>query len=258
VSADTTPPDVDSLGPVQDANEGDAEPCRWSVGAAALVVVSTVVTTLVAGLLAGLVMHALWPAPLQAACVGVALGAAYVLQVWFVRFLAKRRGSSLADAVGLRRIVDPLRVVLAALFAMLVARFGTAVFAIVLEQFHVTLQGQNIDPTNVLPQGPLGMVVTIVLVCVFAPIAEEVVFRGVLLPALQARWGVVAGVIGSAAVFAAMHVSLYAFVPIGLFGLILAWLYVKTENLAVPILAHALFNSVGIIALYALKAGGGL
>lgn len=175
-----------------------------------------------------------------------------------MRLLARHKGCSLSDAVELRHIADPLRAVLAALFAMVIARFAAAAFAIVLDQLHVGLQGQNLDPTKVLPQGSLGMAVTIALVCVLAPIAEEVVFRGVVLSALWTRWGAGVGVVGSAAVFAAMHVSLYAFVPIGFFGLILAWLYVKTENLAVPIFAHALFNSVGLIGLYALKAGGAL
>ena len=84
--------------------------------------------------------------------------------------------------------------------------------------------------------------VTVVVV----PLAEELVFRGILYPAIKcygfprlARWG-------TSALFAAIHCNLAIFLPLLLLALVLTWLYEKTDNLLAPIVAHSLFNAVNL------------
>ena len=55
---------------------------------------------------------------------------------------------------------------------------------------------------------------------------------------------------GSAAVFAAIHFSAAIFLPLLLLGLMLAWLYEKTNNLLASITAHSLFNAINVALLF--------
>ena len=94
------------------------------------------------------------------------------------------------------------------------------------------------------------------LVLVYAPLVEEIVFRGILLQRWGQKWGIRSGVIASSVLFGVLHLNN----PVGLtlFGLAMALLYVKTQSLWVPIGCHALNNlaAVGIDWLSKVTAGG--
>ena len=70
----------------------------------------------------------------------------------------------------------------------------------------------------------------IVAVVILAPIAEEIFFRGVVFNALLREGGRRWAFIGSSALFAIIHVSLVALLPIFLLGLALAWIYQRTRQ----------------------------
>lgn len=86
----------------------------------------------------------------------------------------------------------------------------------------------------------------VVAVVIVAPIAEEVFFRGVAFNAWLRERGRRFAYIGSAALFAAIHVSLVSLLPIFLLGLALAWVYRRTRSLVAPIAMHATFNAISI------------
>ena len=88
--------------------------------------------------------------------------------------------------------------------------------------------------------------VVIVTVVILAPVAEEVFFRGVVFNAWLREGGRRWAYIGSAALFAAIHLSLVVFVPIFLLGLALAWVYDRTRNLLAPIAMHATVNGITV------------
>jgi membrane protease YdiL (CAAX protease family) len=54
---------------------------------------------------------------------------------------------------------------------------------------------------------------------------------------------------GVSFLFALIHWDAAAFVALFLLALALTWLYEKTDNLLVPITAHAFFNAVNLILL---------
>lgn len=89
----------------------------------------------------------------------------------------------------------------------------------------------------------------ILLGALIAPLSEELLFRGLLLPFIARRAGVIAGVLVSAVVFSALHMNLGAFFPIFTLGLVLGGAYVATGRMGVPVLIHLLFNGVNIVAL---------
>ena len=84
-----------------------------------------------------------------------------------------------------------------------------------------------------------------------APVAEEVLFRGIALPLLAKRFGAGAAVLLTALVFASLHFNAASFGPLLLLGLVLALAYVYSGSLWTPIALHSLFNGVNIALLYA-------
>ncbi len=79
---------------------------------------------------------------------------------------------------------------------------------------------------------------------VLAPLFEETLFRGVLLPVLTRQWGTWAGVGVSALTFGLAHLSLGELLPLVLLGLGLGWLRLRTGRLAPCVLMHALWNGL--------------
>lgn len=85
---------------------------------------------------------------------------------------------------------------------------------------------------------------------VWAPLAEEIFFRGFLFNAFRTRMPLPAAVVLSAAIFAAAHS--YALLPslaIFLAGIILASVYWWRQTLITPILLHGLLNSFGVMGI---------
>jgi membrane protease YdiL (CAAX protease family) len=91
----------------------------------------------------------------------------------------------------------------------------------------------------------LGLV-TIVL----APIAEEMLFRGILYPAIKQAGFPRLALWGTALLFAAIHLNLVTFIPLTVLAFVLTLLYERTDNLWAPITTHALFNAMNFVILY--------
>jgi membrane protease YdiL (CAAX protease family) len=78
------------------------------------------------------------------------------------------------------------------------------------------------------------------------PIAEELVFRGLVFAALVQRTPVWVAAALSAALFSAFHFDPYSFIAIFVVGVGLAVLYYRTQNLWASISAHATLNLVAL------------
>lgn len=91
-----------------------------------------------------------------------------------------------------------------------------------------------------LPAGP--NILSFVSLVVLAPILEEFLFRGYLLHRLTKKWGLWTGVLLSSVAFGAIHPDTLA---AAVTGLGLAVLYLKTQTLWAPIVAHSIYNFVG-------------
>ena len=81
---------------------------------------------------------------------------------------------------------------------------------------------------------------------VLAPLAEELVFRGLLFSGCKKIGWPKCGWIVVSLLFAAIHASAPIFLPLFVFALALTWLYEKTEGLLAPVLAHSLFNAANL------------
>ena len=86
----------------------------------------------------------------------------------------------------------------------------------------------------------------VIALVILAPIAEEVFFRGVVFNALRREAGRRWAYVGSALLFAVVHLDLVVLVPLFLLGLALAWLYERTNNLLAPMAMHAMVNAISV------------
>ena len=86
---------------------------------------------------------------------------------------------------------------------------------------------------------------------VLAPVTEEILFRGYMYRFLRDRYSVAISSLVSSAVFALIHQSVHAFVPLLLLSLILTFVYERSGKIIAPILFHAFYNAhtVGLILL---------
>jgi membrane protease YdiL (CAAX protease family) len=94
------------------------------------------------------------------------------------------------------------------------------------------------------PDGPLDALVSVGVIALAPGVGEEVVMRGVLLPALVAPLGPVGAVAASATFFAAIHLDPYRFLFTLAMGIVLGGLRLRTGSLWPPVVAHATLNTL--------------
>lgn len=101
------------------------------------------------------------------------------------------------------------------------------------------------NPTFLLGLAALSIVVV-------APV-EEFVFRGVIQGRLRGRFGPAPAIVGASLLFGSLHLANYSGNPVAIVagalmiaavGSIFGTLYERTGNLAVPILVHAIYNTI--------------
>ncbi len=90
---------------------------------------------------------------------------------------------------------------------------------------------------------------------VAAPLFEEFLFRGFLLPSLTRYVPVWVAICLSGLLFGVAHLSLSEIIPLTTLGIILGIVYARTKNLLAPMLLHSLWNSTTLISLYILGSG---
>ncbi|MGC5326762.1 CPBP family intramembrane glutamic endopeptidase [Brevibacillus sp. SYSU BS000544] len=88
----------------------------------------------------------------------------------------------------------------------------------------------------------LNGIVSIAVVGVFVPIAEEILFRGVIQTYLVRKWGAIIGIVATSFWFAIMHVDIALFLPLFVIGLGLGFVRHRYQSIWGAILLHSLNN----------------
>ncbi len=108
------------------------------------------------------------------------------------------------------------------------------------------------DLTNTAPGA--WVIVLILVVAVGAPIVEEIVYRGAVQTHLQKTAGTAVALIGTAVLFAAIHMSLIEFPGLFAFALVLGITRLRSDTLGLPIVTHMSFNAAGLILVLLVLA----
>jgi membrane protease YdiL (CAAX protease family) len=88
-----------------------------------------------------------------------------------------------------------------------------------------------------------------------APVFEEIVFRGFLLPSLTRYLPVWGAIAASAFLFAVAHLNVSEILPLATLGAVLGFVYTRSRNLLAPMLLHSLWNSGTLLSLFLLGGG---
>ena len=83
--------------------------------------------------------------------------------------------------------------------------------------------------------------------CLVIPLAEELLYRGVVERRLSLLCGSAPAIVLSAVIFGVMHWNVVQFLYAGILGLLLAWLLERTGFLYAPVLAHIGANVMAVV-----------
>lgn len=93
-------------------------------------------------------------------------------------------------------------------------------------------------------------VALVLAVVVGAPLVEELLYRGLILPSLSRAMSAPLAVLLGALWFAAAHLQAVQFLGLAVFGLVLGACWTRTGRLGMGILAHAAFNATSVVMLW--------
>jgi len=85
---------------------------------------------------------------------------------------------------------------------------------------------------------------------IFAPIVEELFFRGFLFQGFRQKYGWVKGILLSSVIFGAAHLDPVAFIPTAILGVLLAYMYHRTNSVWPGVILHGLNNAMALFTVY--------
>lgn len=124
------------------------------------------------------------------------------------------------------------------------------IYVLFIERFFPNFFEKMLDATN-LPQNflnssdPLSLIFLFVSVVIFAPIVEEIAFRGVLYNLLNKWIPLFPAALISSIIFGLLHGA--TFFQTAAIGLVLAFVYQATGDLKMAMLGHAVNNGLALV-----------
>jgi membrane protease YdiL (CAAX protease family) len=207
----------------------------------------------------GSALLAAMPAAAQIASRAAVLGLFYMFLVAVLAALASRKGRTFVEAFGLRSgAVSASRVAGSAVLVgglLVVTRTLALIWGATATAVGWNPPGTG-ELTDVFGAGGFGLVLTIAVVVLAGPFVEELVFRGLLLPALLERFGLWQSIVVCAAVFAMSHATAWTLVPALVLGVACGWLTARRGSLWSAIVLHSLYNAVIVAAAFWIAGQG--
>ena len=225
--------------PYTDSTTSRYSAVPWNLRDAAGAILLVVFGTLLLLIIAGIVAQVSGSVPaLVVILLSVALELLLIFGVW--KFGLRRYGKSW-NALGLiPSLNNGALLTLLVFFASLALTAIYGLIVVFFDQEILTPEPLPGDLTETVLQRLAGFFIIVLL----APFAEEVFFRGFLLPAFANRWGFLAAAIISSGLFGISHVAPGSIVPAFMSGILFAWLYHRTGSLWNTTIAHGAQNAL--------------
>lgn len=165
-----------------------------------------------------------------------------------IRFFPDARLSALPETPN-----PPVRAYFRGIFYLLTGGLRVAFLLMVADAVWLGAEGIR-DPLHRVVEGTeLGVGGSLLLVfelVILAPVGEELLFRGFLLPRLRAQGGDAWAVGASALFFGLLHPQYGIYMPVVVvYGLVLGWARLRTAGLGVPILLHLSINGLSAVMM---------
>jgi uncharacterized protein len=172
------------------------------------------------------------------------------LLLWFI-WKSRKTGNRLTDFTeGFRKGFN-WKEVAALIFFHFLITIGF-IFIILLIASYISPQALNSvlhDENLITPQTLNSKIYYAISAVLLAPVVEEIAFRGIILNRLRSKWGIGAAVVVSSIVFGILHYKL-AIVGALTFGICLALVYLKTQNILVAITIHFINNLLAVAFMF--------
>jgi len=173
----------------------------------------------------------------------IALGAAGWFSAWRMRASLPdglRLGRSILSAVGLGAFY----------VFFLVVRVGFVAYALDCLGATTTYSGGALSAYRAMNLSTVELVTVLGAVVVLAPVAEEIVYRGFLLPWFASALGSGPALVVTSLVFGLAHSHYGWFMLVPAFhGLVLGWARLRSGGVLAPILLHAAINGIASLDL---------
>ncbi|KAF5734052.1 CAAX amino terminal protease family protein isoform 1 [Tripterygium wilfordii] len=95
---------------------------------------------------------------------------------------------------------------------------------------------------SIMARDPVAMALYAIVVSVCAPVWEEIVFRGFLLPSLTKYMPVWCAILMSSIAFALAHFNVQRMLPLIFLGVVMGVIFARSRNLLPSMLLHSLWN----------------
>ena len=99
----------------------------------------------------------------------------------------------------------------------------------------------------------LSFILLFLTTTLLAPLFEEIIFRGILLPTLSRDFGIILGILSSAFIFALAHLSLGEMPPLFVLGIGLGITRIASGSLLSSVIMHSLWNGLTFLNLFLLR-----
>ena len=153
-------------------------------------------------------------------------------------FLALRFPTDIVKGTSLQGIV--LAIICAAALYLLLDKFLDPVFERMLPGSEARYQ----ETLRSLSEAP---VVSLIQICILAPVMEEILMRGFLLGGLSIRYGKATALLVSSAFFALLHFNMVQTLSAFLCGVVLGLLYMRTGSLLCCMVTHMGYNLISYL-----------
>ncbi|HET7321479.1 MAG TPA: CPBP family intramembrane glutamic endopeptidase [Longimicrobiaceae bacterium] len=173
--------------------------------------------------------------------VGVPVSVAFTAAVLYFYLLRSPRRRALARIRPLANPMIPWTA--AAAVAVVFASWALSTFYVHL----VPVPPESFESFAPLLKSPGGRVAVAVLAVVFAPVMEEIFFRGLIQHTLERRWGVGPGIFTAALLFALAHFLPWV-LPLHIFlGLAFGYVVYVTRSIWAGMALHAVNNAAALV-----------
>ncbi len=133
---------------------------------------------------------------------------------------------------------------------LLITLLNNIIYSFIFDLFGIQAPTQEVIKSLLRAENPILFLLYTCLIVIVAPLTEEIFFRGFVYPYCKVKVGKCRGMILNGILFGFAHFSCWLFFPTCLGGVILAWIYEKTESLYSAILAHAVWNMIIVSLVY--------
>lgn len=176
----------------------------------------------------------------------IALSLLHVLMVVAVWWFGTRKHRAPLSTLGFTRAGLKWPVIVGwSSFALAISLIAGALFSVVVTSLGIESLEPPSVPETAIGDGPVRALTVSILVIV-GPLAEEVFFRGFLLMAFVQGIGVVPAVLVTSTIFAVSHGDIAVMLPIFVSGVSLSVVYLLTRSIWPSVVAHSAQNYLAV------------